>query len=154
MPRGHARQQVTLRLDHKLYVQLVDEAKRRGVPLIDYLRFCVERGHQGEAVASQIGELRYLVEQVAGAATGTPTSSNASTTVIDIRQALRAELAATKSSGQAGGSASPPGMSELLTATFVVEELVRESVAGRNPTAIRGAMERARARATEALGRK
>lgn len=159
MPKvGRARRQITLRLDPNLYSEIAEEAGSRKVPVIDYLRFCVERGHQVEAVARQVGELRYLAQQIAGGGSAAPVSGSAAPGLPEIRQVVKAELdqlrkAVSSSSSGQDGSRVPHGMPELLTSAFVVEELLRESMAARNPTSIRGAQERARSRAAEVLGK-
>lgn len=175
------RRQVTLRLDPSLYNELASEAGRRKVPLIDYLRFCVERGHASEALAQQVGELRYLAEQVAGAASSAPSTAapprsapaaaGSGITLPDVKQLLRTELgqvqklldnlsrqvAARPSAPAPVASAATPDLErerELLTSAFVSEELLRDRLAGSAPMSIRTAQDRARERVGKLLPRR
>ena len=153
MPRRmNRRTQVTLRLPTDLYTPLATEAGRRRIPVNDYLRLCIERGHQADALDKQLTEIRYRLEEMGEEGGGDQGDGKGGKVPEDLRL-IRTELSAIRKimdtlvhSDGGGAPLSASAARELLRSAFVTEELFRESLAGRNPTAIRPAQERAEQR--------
>lgn len=157
-------QKVTIRIPLELHGRLLGEARKRQVRLSDYLRACLDRGHAADLLEDQLAELRYLTQELqqlrsetSGGARGASNPPGGSVGEAEFRQVVRAELAPIRkavASSRGSSAEEAPGLTEaqageLLKSTFTVEALMRELLAGRNPTAIRSAQQKATKRLDE-----